>query len=79
MNNFMDFLQSWLSYQTPTSAATSVMVTPTSGPAQSVTVYSVATANFGSYYDTTPAPRADLGGGATGRLYDTGGDRLGLP
>jgi hypothetical protein len=44
---------------------TYVMLTPTSGTAQSITVYSPAV-NQGIYNDYVSAPRADLGAGSTG-------------
>ena len=55
-------------FANPLGTASSVMLTPTSGSAQSVLVYNVAflSNSYGAYSINTNGLRADLGSGATG-------------
>jgi hypothetical protein len=53
-------------FANPLGTATSVKLNPTSGTAQTVSVYNLATGQGGYYIDIIQAPRADLGSGATG-------------
>ena len=50
----------------PLGSASSVKLTPTSGPAQTISVYTIGTIDNSYYIDLNPTPRADLSSGATG-------------
>jgi hypothetical protein len=53
-------------FANPLGTASSVKLNPTSGTSQTVSVYNLASGQGGYYIDIYPAPRADLGSGATG-------------
>ncbi|MDA4123773.1 MAG: hypothetical protein OK456_11395 [Thaumarchaeota archaeon] len=53
-------------FANPLGSASSVKLTPTSGPAQTISVYTIGILDGSYYEDLNPAPRADLSSGTTG-------------